>query len=79
MNAAVWILVIIVMALLLLAGAAFIFTVIVEKKSGKPIGDLWVDPSETMPGEGIYTTLDEDPKTFMDGTNVMLTVRIVRK
>lgn len=76
MNIVLWIVVVILVELLLLIGAAVFFVNTVERKFGKPIGDLWVDPSETMPGEGVYTIFNEDPKAFTDGQNVMLQVRV---
>lgn len=76
MSTALIILIIILAELLLLIGAAAFFVNTVERKFGKPIGDLWVDPSETMPGEGVYTIFNEDPKAFTDGQNVMLRVRV---
>lgn len=73
----VWlILIIFLVELLLLIGAAVFFTLTVEKKTGKPIGEMWVDPSETMPGEGVYTIFKEDPKAFTDGQFVMLRIRV---
>ena len=74
-----WIIVTVVMALLLLIGAAFLFTRVVEKRMGKPIGFLYVDPEESAEGEGVYTLFFEDPKAFTDGTAVMLNVKVVRK
>lgn len=76
-----WIIVTVVVALLLLIGAAFLFTRVVEKKIGKSIGFLYIDPDETSPGEGVYALFyeDQDPKAFTDGSTVMLTVKVVRK
>ena len=74
-----WIVIFILVELLLLIGAAAFFVRTVEKKTGKPVGDLWVDPSETMPGEGIYTIFNEDPKAFTDGQIVILRARVSRK
>lgn len=62
--------------LLVMIVLAYILVVQVEKKTGKPIGDLWVDPSETMPGEGVYTVFSHDPKTFTDGQSIILRVRV---
>lgn len=77
MNIVWWIVAVILVELLLLLGAAVFFVCTVERKFGKPIGDLWVDPSETMPGEGMYVIFNGgDPKAFMDGQNVMLRVRV---
>lgn len=76
MSTALIILIVILAELLLLIWAAAFFVRTVEKKTGKPIGDLWVDPSETMPGEGVYTIFNEDPKAFTDGQNVVLRVRV---
>lgn len=73
----VWLIVLIFLVeLLLLIGAAVFFTLTVEKKTGKPIGEMWVDPSETIPGEGVYTIFKEDPKAFTDGQSVILRVRV---
>ena len=74
-----WVVIFILVELLLLIWAAAFFVRTVEKKTGKPVGDLWVDPSETMPGEGIYTIFNEDPKAFTDGQIVILRVRVSRK
>ena len=74
-----WVVIFILVELLLLIGAAAFFVRTVEKKTGKPVGDLWVDPSETMPGEGIYTIFNEDPKAFTDGQIVILRARVSRK
>ena len=67
----------IVVEMLLLLWAASFFVRTVEKKTGKHVGDLWVDPSETMPGEGMYVIFNnQDPKAFTDGQNVVLRVRV---
>ena len=73
----VWlILIIFLVELLLLIGAAAFFVRTVEKKNPKPVGEMWVDPSETMPGEGAYTFFTEDPKAFTDGQYAVLRVRV---
>lgn len=74
-----WIIVTVAVALLLLIGAAFLFTRVVEKRMGKPIGFLYVDPEESAEGDGVYTLFFEDPKAFTDGSTVMLTVKVLRK
>jgi hypothetical protein len=68
-------------AVLLLIGAAFLFVRIVEKKRGKEIGMLYVDPSEPDEGEGVYCAFyhGQDPKAFTDGESVILTVKVIRK
>lgn len=74
-----WIIATVAAALLLLIGAAFLFTRLIEKKVGRSIGTLYVDPEETAPGDGVYTIFYEDPKAFTDGTVVTLNVKVVRK
>ena len=76
MDIWLWVLLAFVIELLLLSGAAAFFVHTVEKKTGKPIGDLWVDPTETVPGEGVYTIFNEDPKAFTDGQSIILRVRV---
>lgn len=71
-----WFLAVVLIELLLLFGAAAIFVRVVEKKTGKPVGDLWVDPTETAPGEGVYTIFNEDPKAFTDGQMILLRIRV---
>lgn len=79
MDTVWWIVIFLAIELLLLIGAAAFFVRTVEKKTGKPIGEMWVDPSESMPGEGVYMIFNEDPKAFTDGQIVILKVRISRK
>ena len=79
MGVVEWIIVTVAVALLLLIGAAFLFTRVVEKRMGKSIGFLYVDPEESAEGEGVYTLFFEDPKAITDGSTVMLTVKVVRK
>lgn len=76
MDTVWWIVIFLAIELLLLIGAAAFFVRTVEKKNGEPIGEMWVDPSESMPGEGVYTIFYEDPKAFTNGQNVMLRVRV---
>ena len=80
MNGVIWVAAVIV-AVLLLIGAAFLFVRVVEKKMGKEIGMLYVDPSEPVEGEGIYCVFfdGQDPKAFTDGDSVILTVKVIRK
>ena len=79
MELGLWILVAVIVTLLLLIGAAFLFTRTVEKKVGKSVGILYVDPEEDAQGDGVYTLFFQDPKAFTDGSTVMLTVKVVRK
>ena len=79
MGVVEWIIVTVAVALLLLIGAAFLFTRVVEKRMGKPIGFLYVDPEESAEGDGVYTLFFEDPKAITDGSTIMLTVKVVRK
>lgn len=76
MSTALIILIVILAELLLLIGAAAFFVRTVEKKNGKPVGEMWVDPSESMPGEGVYTIFYEDPKAFTDGQIVILRIKV---
>lgn len=76
MSTVWWILVVVLTELLLLVGAAAFFVRTIEKKNGKPIGDLWVDPAETAPGEGVYTIFNEDPKAFTDGQMILLRIQV---
>ncbi len=76
MNVFAWVVLGVLAILLVTLALAYILIVEVEKKTGKPIGDLWVDPSETMPGEGVYTIFSQDPKAFTDGQSVILRVRV---
>ena len=77
MDTVWWVVAFIVVEMLLLLWAASFFVRTVEKKTGKHVGDLWVDLSETMPGEGMYVIFnDKDPKAFTDGQNVVLRVRV---
>lgn len=79
MGVTEWVIVAVATVLLLLLGAAFLFTRVVEKRMGKSIGFLYVDPEESAEGEGVYTLFFEDPKAITDGSTVMLTVKVVRK
>ena len=79
MGTTEWIVAAVAAALLLLVGAAFLFTRLIEKKVGRSVGMLYVDPEETAPGDGVYTLFYEDPKAFTDGTVVTLNVKVVRK
>lgn len=76
MSTISWIVLGILAILLVTIVLAYILVIEVEKKTGKPIGDLWVDPSETMPGEGVYTVFTKDPKAFTDGQSIILRVRV---
>jgi len=76
MDTVWWIVIFLAIELLLLIGAAAFFVRTVEKKNGKPVGEMWVDPSETMPGEGVYTIFYEDPKAFTDGQIVALRIKV---
>lgn len=76
MSTISWIVLGILAILLVTIVLAYILVIEVEKKTGKPIGDLWVDPSETMPGEGVYTVFSQDPKAFTDGQSIILRVRV---
>ena len=76
MSVFAWVAIIILVIILAAIVLAYMMIVEVEKKTGKPIGDLWVDPSETMPGEGVYTVFTKDPKAFTDGQSVILRVRV---
>lgn len=81
MSTALIILIVILAELLLLIGAAAFFVRTVEKKTGKEIGLLYVNPEETEDGEGIYAQFykDSDPKAFTDDTAVILKVKVLRK
>jgi len=66
----------------LLAGGGMIFIVrTVEKRVGKEIGILYINPEETDPGEGVYAQFykSADPKSFEDGMAVVLQVKVLRK
>ena len=76
MSVFAWVVLGILAILLVTLVLAYVLIVEVEKKTGKPIGDLWVDPSESMPGEGVYTIFNEDPKAFTDGQYAVLRVRV---
>lgn len=76
MSTISWVVLGILAILLVTIVLAYILVIEVEKKTGKPIGDLWVDPSETMPGEGVYTVFSHDPKAFTDGQSIILRVRV---
>ena len=76
MDIWLWVLLAFAIELLLLIGAAAFFVRTIEKKTGKPVGDLWVDPAETAPGEGVYTIFNEDPKAFTDGQMILLRIRV---
>lgn len=77
----IWVIIIVAFQLLLLIGAAAFFVRTVEKRSGKEIGLLYVNPEETGEGEGIYAQFYKsvDPKAFTDGQYVILTVKVLRK
>lgn len=81
MDTVWWILIAILAELLLLIVAAAFFVRTVEKRSGKEIGLLYVNPEETGEGEGIYAQFYKsiDPKAFTDGQYVILTVKVLRK
>lgn len=76
-----WVTAIISFLLLLLIGVAVFFVHEVEKRSGKEIGFLYVNPEETEEGEGIYAQFYKNayPKAFTDGQYVMLRVKVLRK
>ena len=76
MDTVWWIVIFLAIELLLLIGAAAFFVRTVEKKTGEPIGEMWVDPSESMPGEGVYTIFYEDPKAFTDGQLITLRIKV---
>lgn len=76
MSIFAWIAIVMLAIILATTVLAYIMIVEIEKKTGKPIGDLWVDPSETMPGEGVYTVFTKDPKAFTDGQAVILRIRV---
>ena len=76
MSTVWWFLAVVLIELLLLFWAAVFFVRTIEKKTGKPVGDLWVDPTETAPGEGVYTIFNEDPKAFTDGQMILLRIRV---
>ena len=81
MSTALIILAVILAELLILIGAAAFFVRTVEKRSGKEIGLLYVNPEEAGEGEGIYAQFYKsvDPKAFTDGQYVILTVKVLRK
>lgn len=76
MSVFAWVVLGIFAILLVTLALAYVLIVEVEKKTGKPVGDLWVDPTETAPGEGVYTIFNEDPKAFTDGQMILLRIRV---
>ena len=80
MDAWVWIVIAVIFELLLVGAAAFFFVRQVEKKmDAKVVGLMVVDPEEPGAGDGVYTAFLEDPKTFTDGSRIVLEVSVVRK
>ncbi len=81
MDIWVWIAIAVVIELLLLVGAAAFFVRQVEKRCGKEIGILYVNPDEPEEGEGVYAQFykSANPKAFTDETSVVLKVKVLRK
>lgn len=44
----------------------------------KPVGALYVDLTEEHPNAGTYASFMQEPRTFTDGQNIVLTVIFVK-